>query len=61
MVVEVFHRAKRPEPYSSLLSLDTGAFCWVPEMLGFGFTALSSNVGSDDLKEPMDVMQKCEP
>jgi len=48
VVVELFHRAKRPEPYSSLFPLDTGAFCWVPEMLGYGFTALSTNVGRNN-------------
>ena len=44
MVVELFYGAKRPETYSSLLLLETVDFCWVPEMLGFGFTALNTNV-----------------
>ena len=49
MIVEIFHRAKRPEPYSSLVRLDNGALYWVPELeLGVGFTALSANVGRNN-------------
>ena len=72
MLVENFQRAKHPEPYSSLLRLGTGAFCWLPEMLGLDFTALKTNDRRScpiftcpssyyDLKEAMDVVQKCEP